>query len=181
MHERKNNHLTRVSLAIFVLLVMVISPFGYSMTMEVSLDSQTNESINSTFSEDAFNEMASESIAPKMDSNYFTENMGQWEDHIKFLAKTSFGHVALGDNCVYYYLVLRGEGHSIKITFQNSQSAAPVGLGKLGFESNYFLGNDETKWMTKVKSFDRVMYEDAWLGNMPLFRIYVSKWMGQKI
>jgi hypothetical protein len=164
MNGGKGSRQFRITFAIIVLSVLVIFPNGTPMARDTTLVPQDGGAYESSISEDAFDNISPDNTILNTDPNYFTQNLGQWEDHIRYLGETSFGHVALGDNCVYYYLVLRGEGHSIKITFQNSQSATPVGLGELGFESNYFLGNDETKWMTKVKSFDRVMYKDAWPG-----------------
>jgi hypothetical protein len=101
---------------------------------------------------------------PEMDSGHFIENMGQWEEHILYLSETSFGHVAMGDDGVYYYLVLGGEGYNIKITFQNAQTTSPVGLEDCGFESNYFYGNDATKWVRNARSFEEVLYKNVWPG-----------------
>jgi hypothetical protein len=97
-----------------------------------------------------------------MDSNHFTENNGQWEDHIKFLAETSFGYAAFAEDGIYYYLVLGGESHIIKITFENAGLSFPIGVGDCGFESNYFYGNNESKWVRNTRSFGKVKYENVW-------------------
>lgn len=167
MHRRKSTQLTRVSLAIIIFSVMVVFPLGNSMTIDVSLDSQTNKTNEQTYSEDTFNtfnDTPSKSTIPVMDSDHFTQNMGQWEDHIKFLAQTSFGYAAFGDDGIYYYLVLGGEGHTIKLTFENAIMSFPFGLDDCGFESNYFYGNDKSKWVRETKSFEKVKYEDVWPG-----------------
>jgi hypothetical protein len=101
---------------------------------------------------------------PKMDSGHFTENLGQWEDHIIYLAETSFGHVAMGDDGVYYYLAIGDEPLAIKITFQYARSSLPIGLGDRGFESNYFYGNDATKWVKNARSYEEVLYKNVWTG-----------------
>ncbi|UCF08082.1 MAG: SBBP repeat-containing protein [Thermoplasmata archaeon] len=101
---------------------------------------------------------------PEMDSGHFTENLGQWEDHITYLAETSFGHVAMGDDGVYYYLAFGEEPFAIKITFQDARRSLPLGHGDCGFESNYFYGNDVTKWVRNARSFEEVLYKNVWPG-----------------
>jgi hypothetical protein len=132
--------------------------------MEASLGTQANKMDYPEFADQWVDAEPPSSSTPKMEPDYFTENRGQWGDHIRYLARTSFGHVALGDNGIHYYLVLGGEGHSIKISFQNAQSTSPLGLEEVGFESNYFYGKDDTKWVTNVRSYDKVQYKDVWPG-----------------
>jgi len=36
---------------------------------------------------------------------YFTENKGQWNKNLLFVAKTGFGHIALSRNCIYYNII----------------------------------------------------------------------------
>jgi uncharacterized repeat protein (TIGR03803 family) len=45
-----------------------------------------------------------------------------------------------------------------------NRSAAITGLGKFPGTSNYFIGNDPTKWRTKVPNYARVQYESIYPG-----------------
>jgi hypothetical protein len=101
---------------------------------------------------------------PDMHLGYFTENQGQWEDHIGFIAKTSFGHVGLGDDGVFYYLSDKDGGHVIKVNFQDAEEARPFGREDAGFSSNYFHGNDHNKWVREARNFEAVVYENVWPG-----------------
>lgn len=83
-------------------------------------------------------------------SVYFTENAGQWDEKIEFMASVDFGQVALSQRSIYYNIapVMENEtvsgvdqGSVIRMDFVNSSSNSPVGIDKLSMYSNYFLGN----------------------------------------
>lgn len=101
---------------------------------------------------------------PVMDLGHFTENLGQWEDHIRFLAQTSFGYAALGTDGIFYYIVNENEDYAFKVNFENVQEVFPIGEGDLDFESNYFFGNDASKWISDARSYEKVIYKDVWPG-----------------
>lgn len=98
----------------------------------------------------------------ELDRSYFTENLGQWNDHIRFLAQTSFGYVALCEDCVFYYVIQEDKGHVIKIIFQDAEWASPIGIKDAGIHKNFFYGNDPTKWATQARSYEEVLYKDVW-------------------
>jgi hypothetical protein len=101
---------------------------------------------------------------PLMDLGHFTENRGQWESHIRFLAKTSFGSIGLGDGCVFYYVSNVDGGHVVKVTFHDAEENRPYGRESVGFSSNYFIGNDHEMWAKEAGSFEEVLFEDVWFG-----------------
>jgi hypothetical protein len=146
-------------------------PYGMPMDGDVSLGPGWTEitevdSIAETF--DDLDIQADDIISglymPEMDSGHFTENLGQWEDHMRFLAQTPFGYAALSEDGVSYYVVQEEKGHVINLTFQNAETNHPSGWGDVGFDSNYFYGNDSTKWVTEARSYKEVHYKDVWPG-----------------
>ena len=50
------------------------------------------------------------------------------------------------------------------LRFENANRVAPVGRGRLPFNSNYFIGNDPSKWRTDVPNYASVAYEDLYDG-----------------
>ncbi len=101
---------------------------------------------------------------PEINRNYFTENRGQWDAKLKFIARTSFGTMALEDDGVSYNVIKKGGGQVIKIHFLNSLGTSPYGISDCGFGSNYFLGNDPNLWVTEARSYQKVRYENVWAG-----------------
>jgi hypothetical protein len=100
----------------------------------------------------------------EMHLGHFTENLGQWKDHIRFLAQTSFGYIGLGNEGVFYYMLKSNGGYVVKVTFQDAATVHPLGQKDFGFSSNFFYGNDPEAWVTGARSFNEVLYEDVWPG-----------------
>ncbi|UCE39281.1 MAG: SBBP repeat-containing protein [Thermoplasmata archaeon] len=169
-----------VGIVLMILLTVQIAPFWEPIHDNVSFKSALTEPTEADFASHAIEKLVpsepekspvvqdehpySASDLPEVEQSYFTENLGQWEDHIKFLAQTSFGYAAFAEDGIYYYMVLGGEGHTIKITFENAGISFPTGLGDCGFESNFFYGNDQTKWISEARSYKEVLYENVWPG-----------------
>jgi hypothetical protein len=99
---------------------------------------------------------------PKSSDKFFTENLGQWQDHILFSAKSPFGSIALGTDCVYYNVILEDSNHIVKVSFQNGLKASPEGQNEAGFDSNFLFGNNPEKWVRGSRSFEKVIYENVW-------------------
>jgi hypothetical protein len=162
------------SLILLTFLSMQVAPFGNPLIAEdneVLYLSETREENNgrreTLDSADCFidphvgidNDLSN---FKEIDCNHFTENLGQWEEHILFLSKTSFGYAALSQDGIFYYLVHEENSHAIKITFQNSKGANPTGQIDKGFDSNYFFGNDPSRWILEARSYKEVLYKDVW-------------------
>jgi hypothetical protein len=164
MIPKNGRHVLRVSVIIVVILSLILTnvlifenkhvdhqgedqDVEYNKNLE-GIQSETNLNIN----------------PPLTNRNYFTENQGQWDNNIRFIARTSFGTAALENDGISYNVIKEGGGHVIKITFLNSLSTSPSGISPCGFGSNYFLGNDPEKWVTEARSFQRVEYENVWPG-----------------
>jgi hypothetical protein len=100
----------------------------------------------------------------RADVGYFTENNGQWNPELDFVASTSFGYIGLSRQNVYYYLIDSEDTgmHVLKFTFESSLNVIPKGLDPLPQISNYFYGNDSDMWVTGVKSYRMIIYKNLW-------------------
>lgn len=94
----------------------------------------------------------------------FTQNLGQWEDHVMFMADSPFGHAAFGNSAVTYIVLGEQVGCQVRISFGTQLGVAPTGVGELGHTSSYFLGNDPEGWVAGARSYRELLYEDAWPG-----------------
>ncbi|UCF08081.1 MAG: SBBP repeat-containing protein, partial [Thermoplasmata archaeon] len=101
---------------------------------------------------------------PDMEAGHFTENLGQWGEHIQFLARTSFGYIGVSNDGVFYYVLSDEGGHIVKVSFQDAGKVRPLGREDAGFSSNYFYGNDPEDWVREARSFEKVVYENVWPG-----------------
>lgn len=120
-------------------------------------------------------------------SGPFMENCGQWASDDKFVARTSFGHVAIGDDYIIYNLIefpeegipspdrddflefFRDEGKDqllsgsvIRIDFEGSAGGSPVGSSLVGENNNFMLGNDPENWRSGIRSFETVKLNEVW-------------------
>jgi hypothetical protein len=94
----------------------------------------------------------------------FTENLGQWESHVRFVATTPFGQVVLSDDGVMYDVGTEEGGHRVRVTFDGARSVKPAGLGTTGGALNYLIGSDPEAWIFGATSYREVVYTDAWPG-----------------
>jgi hypothetical protein len=163
--------MVQVSLVLLILSVIQIIPSGEPIIDRAPVNSTWTETTQTDFTTDTSDvsktlveDVPLDFDMSKMDSSHFTENLGQWEDHIRFLAQTSFGYAALSEDGVSYYVVQEEKVHVIKLTFQNAETNYPIGWGDVGFDSNYFYGNDSTKWVTEARSYEKVLYKEVWPG-----------------
>ncbi len=65
----------------------------------------------------------------------------------------------------------REKGVILEYEFKNSNYVMPKGKSRCGWNSNYFLGNDENGWRTNVPNFEEVIYEDLWNGIDLIYRL----------
>jgi len=96
------------------------------------------------------------------ESDFFTLNLGQWDDELLFIGNTKFGSVGFAENGVYFNLRGPETGHVLKYTFVNCNQVKPVGEDKCSHYNNYFIGNDESKWASFVPNYKKVRYEELW-------------------
>ncbi len=120
----------------------------------------------------------------------FTENQGQWDDKVKYRANAGGATMWFAPDGAYYQFtrsiksedaVIGGdvtipdmkiehqvdsfETMMIKANFVGA-NAQPVirGLEEIDYKCNYFIGNDESKWVSNVPSYSAVMYKEVYDG-----------------
>jgi len=120
----------------------------------------------------------------------FIENKGQWDPSTLFMAETAFGHVALGIDGIYYDIQERVrteqregillpvtdaslikdrppiavKGHVVKLSFIEPEALRAEGLEPVETYYNYFLGDDPSRWVSRAKGFEKVVYHGLWDG-----------------
>ena len=123
-------------------------------------------------------------------SEFFTENKGQWDSNILFVGDTSFGKVAFAKDAIYYQMIKvteketkddsalsmenipnkfdqkekEYESQVIKLSFVDSLTPTIQGAEVLSHYNNYFIGNDPKKWASYCRNFAKVTYQDVWTG-----------------
>lgn len=104
----------------------------------------------------------------------FEPNRGQFDPRIKFSAR--------GDRCSLFLtqnkavLALAGSSDkpafALRMSFAGGNQAAPAlirGLDPTSGTTNYLLGNDPSRWLTKIPSFAKVQYDNIYPGIDLLF------------
>ncbi|MBA3828841.1 MAG: PKD domain-containing protein [Taibaiella sp.] len=118
----------------------------------------------------------------------FIPNLGQWQGGFKYTLTTAGGNVLLynkgfeyiledADNIRKINLVHHGatkeeqilKFHSYKVTFEGATTQDIKGSKPEEFYCNYFIGNDTTRWKSKIHPFLSLDYEQLYPGiNMHL-------------
>jgi len=104
----------------------------------------------------------------------FIENGGQWDDGIRFMTGTSFGHLGLGDGFIIFN-VMRTEpgdnkedpivrGSVMRLVFEHPNVVRPIGREPGKYSSNFFIGKDQSRWSTDLNTYSEVVYPDLWDG-----------------
>ena len=97
----------------------------------------------------------------------FLENLGQLEDPgISFYSIQADGVVGFADDGVRLTLGQAGDDPPTRlgISFANAFASSPRGLGELPHRSNFFLGDDPSRWTRNVRSFSDILYEEVYPG-----------------
>ena len=120
-------------------------------------------------------------VSHQSQSGFFTENKGQWDPEILFVGDTSFGKVAFTKNAIFYRLISspnHGDvtvgsknaitsnyrSQDIKLTFVNSEAPQVKGDQLLSHYTNYFLGDNPSKWASHCRNFTKITYQNVWSG-----------------
>ncbi len=121
----------------------------------------------------------------------FTKNHGQWDGKIKFRADVNGAIMWFGADGVFYQFtrsvgseiesvdsqidkkdrkisenkIDSYESIMIKATFVGANSNLQiVGVDEVDYKTNYFLGQDESRWATNVPAYTAVIYENIYNG-----------------
>ncbi len=122
--------------------------------------------------------------AAKTGDLQYIQNNGQWQNQIAFSADIYGGRLFLEKNCFTWAFTNESElsdfkhkgnadelnnfiikRHAFKTNFMNSNPDVKLS-GEHAFDNyyNYFLGNDQTEWHSKVPAFNQVRYENLYDG-----------------
>lgn len=120
----------------------------------------------------------------------FWENKGQWEDNVLYRSELNSGTIYLEEDRVTYFFLNQQEmadrfghskidvkdgatdnerserpisGHAYRINFRNANRNVVVqGFERKRSYSNFFLGNDPSKWQGFVKEYGGVKYKNIY-------------------
>lgn len=110
----------------------------------------------------------------------FVENKGQWHSNIKYSKTLSYGNLYLEEGGFTYFLFDKSyvhelhhnktavmpdsvQAHLFKTEFLGrNMSSTLVSHHPSSFYLNYFLGNDQSKWQTYVRSYEEIVYQNLY-------------------
>ena len=102
--------------------------------------------------------------------DFFTKNQGQFEnDEIYFTYSNNDKTFGFSKSYILIKLSESLEDNKtkssiIKITFENSNKAIPKGIEELNHKSNYFIGNNISKWKNNIPNYEKIIYENLYDG-----------------
>lgn len=116
----------------------------------------------------------------------FIENKGQWPDEVKFYAEIPGGMLFIENNTLTYSFddpdqaenrthnshINRDkqiqeslDHYAIKVNFLDADSEVkPIGIEPNSTKYNYFIGDDEAKWVSGARSYAKVVIEEIYPG-----------------
>ena len=98
----------------------------------------------------------------------FTPNQGQWEDDILFRSEASSATIWFTSDGAYTQLVNPSHPSKtklIKMTLVGSDpNVSTSGELILKEKSNYFLGNDPSRWRSDIPNYQSIVYPDIYTG-----------------
>ena len=103
----------------------------------------------------------------------FVENLGQWDEHVRFEAQLHNATIFLEDDGITVALsepILHPapatslRRHAYKMRFVGSTPTEPHALQQQSDYYNYFIGNDPSRWRSKVPAYGMVRYNNIYPG-----------------
>jgi len=98
---------------------------------------------------------------------FFEKNDGQFDGRAGFLARMPNATLYLtgADAVLVHSTKATDEASAIRMHWAGASGAkAPVGVVEMTGRSNYFIGNDQSRWHTGVENFQRVQENDLYPG-----------------
>ncbi len=103
----------------------------------------------------------------RADHFVFEENRGQAQADVRFVARNGAMSVAVEGAA----LTLSAGNESIRLSFAGASETAVVRGENLRPETrNYFIGNDRSRWVTDVRTWERVRIDELYAGIDLVFR-----------
>lgn len=123
----------------------------------------------------------------------FTKNKGQWNDNVLYKTNLPAGHLYLESNKLTYQFYNETDLaridelhhgtlnqpthqdsiiniHAYNVTFKNALTPTLKSRNRLPNYENYYLGNNPSKWASKVYKYQEIEYEELYSGiNLKLY------------
>lgn len=93
----------------------------------------------------------------------FEQNKGQWNENVRYRVRLNKGFLYLQERSLLFVYGDKRK-HSFLIEPLGMRLSELTEGDVLQGYSNYFIGNDESKWKTGVKSYGYVLYRDVYEG-----------------
>ena len=143
------------SILIIFLILLLISSFFAGKSDRPGENDLTNVGRN-----DVFHDNGIENNFGNF-KGWFTENNGQIENSdVCFVYSGS--EMIIGFQESGYILKHTGEENTssiVQVTYEGSNKVSPVGKEELPHRSNFFIGNDSSKWRSNVHNYQKIVYE----------------------
>jgi hypothetical protein len=98
----------------------------------------------------------------------FIENKGQWDKHILYTSQRDGLNTVVSNSGIYFDFYSidenRVKGDVIKLNLAGSNPFSFTPLHQSEEKYNYFLGNDNSKWVTGVSSYTKLIAENVYDG-----------------
>jgi hypothetical protein len=95
---------------------------------------------------------------------FFTENLGQLDESIKYYCIGNPISIAFGTSCIMYDVGSDDNeiGVMFRVTFAGANRVNPVGIMEATHRCNFFLGDDPLRWMTGAHNYKEVIYKELY-------------------
>ncbi len=117
----------------------------------------------------------------------FEENKGQWDERVRYMARMAGGYLFVQDDgLLFVYQTPHSHTHFDTCAHshaigKHSFFVQPIGMRhskpecgeRMQGYSNYFLGNDPSKWQSRVPAYSSIVYREVYKGVD--WRIYSSE------
>ena len=108
----------------------------------------------------------------------FTENKGQWHENVLFKSRVDGATIYFEKNAFHYQFISKPDyhlgnipedtmarGHIFKAQFLNANNQVEIStIRSSDFYYNYYLGDNESKWQSEVRSFSAIRYSNLYNG-----------------
>ena len=159
-------HLLKIVISSFIVFLLLIYCLGGILFIEKNEDHSNFGILENR--EIIQEEKVKENLANM--KGFFTKNEGQLDnDEIYFTYSSQDKIFGFCESSVLIKLSKTLEDNKtkssiIKITFENSNKVIPVGKEVLNHKTNYFIGNDSSKWKSNVPNYEKIIYKNLYDG-----------------
>ena len=88
----------------------------------------------------------------------FEQNQGQWNSKVRLAARGKNYGLALTDRGAMFVVGSMEKRAAFRMIVVGARHVEPVGVGLLESKSNYFRGQDRSRWIVGAANYDRAQY-----------------------